>query len=345
MKIKKRVLAQMDGVYAVCSMNIGGYTHFLAATEKDGKCLLFSPPDWKPSVVWYSPGGCMAVRPIPGREKAIVAIQQFYPIFRSEKAVIAYAEMNELVTEPWRVRRVIELPFVHRIETFRLNSVPVLVASTLCSGKAFQDDWSQKGSVYAGLIPKNPSDEWSLKPILSGLSKNHGMNLTTIDNKPVIMVSGTEGLFVLWPPEKPDLTWHREQLLKHEVSDIFTYDIDGDSIHEIVTIEPFHGDKLVLYKKASYDWEPVFEATLEFGHVVWAGKLCGRPVILGASRSGSKELLMLFPKTNSLKVMAREVLDENVGTTQMAVIHKENSDLIISANHAAGEIALYELTP
>ncbi|GAI04833.1 unnamed protein product, partial [marine sediment metagenome] len=200
---------------------------------------------------------------------------------------------------------------------------------------------SQKGSVYAGLIPENPSDEWSLKPILSGLSKNHGMNLTTIDNKPVIMVSGTEGLFAIWGPEKPDLPWRQEQLLKHEVSDISIYDIDGDGMHEIVTIEPFHGDKLLLYKKISYNWKPVFETSVKSGHVVWTGKLCGRRVILGASRSGSKELFMLFPKTNSLKVMAREVLDNNVGATQIAVVHKDNSDLIMSANHAAGEITLY----
>ena len=344
MNVEKQVLAKLDKVYVVSLMQINGRGHFLAATEEYGKCLIFSPPHWEVSVVWNDPGGCMSLIPVPGRKKAFVGIQEFFPIFQCEHAGIVYAEAGEVITEPWQVTRVVDLPFVHRIEIVPVGSTPFLVAGSLCGGKTFQDDWSQPGTVYAGPIPESPSDKWSLEPILKGISKNHGMHVAIMDNKTVVMVSGKEGLFMLEVPEKPGLQWQYKRLLEHEVSDIYSYDIDGDGIPEIVTIEPFHGHRLAIYKCMFKHWQPVFETSMDFGHVVWAGEILGQPVILGGCREGSKELFLLRPKTRDLRAMSREILDSDVGPTQIAVVHKRDSDLILSANHESNEVVLYELT-
>lgn len=344
MNVKKQVLAELDKVYAASSIQINGHTHFLAATEERGRCLMFSPPYWDASVVWDGPGGCMSLVPVPEREKAFVAIQKFFPIFQSEHAGIAYAKGRKVIAEPWRVTRVLNLPFVHRIEIVQVGQVPFLVAGTLCGGKAFQDDWSQPGVVYAGAIPDDPSDKWSLEPILEGISKNHGMHVTIIDEKPVVMVSGKEGLFMLRVPEKPGSQWQYEQMLEHEVSDVYSYDIDGDGMLEIVTIEPFHGNRLTVYKDMSGKWQPAFTTSIDLGHVVWAGKILGQTAVLGGCREGSRELFLLFPKSDDLKAFSRQILDTNIGPTQVAVAHKQNCDLIVSANHGSDEVALYELT-
>lgn len=343
MNVKKQILAKLDKVYAVNSIQINARTHFLAASEGRGKCLIFSPPHWEASVVWDNPGGCMSLIPVPGREKTFVAIQEFLPIFQSEHAGIVYVE-DKLAAKPWFVTRVIDLPFVHRIEIVHIDSDPFLVAASLCSGKDFRDDWSHPGTVYAGVIPKNPFDKWSLEPIFKDISKNHGIHVTTINKKPVVMVSGKEGLFVLQVPEKPGSRWQYKRLLKHEISDIYSYDIDGDDMLEIMTIEPFHGNRLVIYKYTSQGCQPVFETSMDFGHVVWAGKLLGKTVVLGGCRGGSKELFLLHPKTSDLRTMSREIIDSNIGPTQIAVVHEQNRDLIVSANHGSDEVVLYELT-
>lgn len=344
MNVKKQILAKLDKVYAVSPIQINGLTCFLAATEERGKCLLFSPPHWKGSVAWECPGGCVSLIPIPRREKAFVAIQEFFPIFQSEQAGIVYVEGGETIAEPWCVTRVIDLPFVHRIGIVPVGSIPFIVAASLCGGKAFQDDWSQPGAVYAGPIPDDPSDKWSLEPILEGISKNHGMHMTVVDGKSVVMVSGKEGLFMLQVPEKPGLQWQYEQLLEHEVSDIYSYDIDGDGIPEIMAIEPFHGNRIVIHKRMFKDWQPVFEKSIDFGHVIWAGEILGETAVLGGCRGDSKELFLLRPKTSDLKTMSQEILDSNVGPTQIAVVHKRDYDLVVSANHGSNEVALYELT-
>lgn len=342
--IRKRVLSKLDRVYAVVSMEINGRTHFLAASEGHGQCLMFSPPNWETSVIWDGPGGCMSLVPIPGRQKALVAIQEFFPVFQSEHAGIVYAEVAKDITKPWKVSRILNLPFVHRIQVVKCNSTSYLVASSICGGKAFRDDWSRPGAVYAGRIPQDPSTMWFLKPILENISKNHGMHQTIIDGKPVVMISGKEGLFLLETPQKPHLPWGCQQLLTHEISDMYAYDLDDDEKPEIVTIEPFHGDRLIIYKHLSNKWLPVFETAVNFGHVVWAGEILGRPGVLGGSRGGSQELFLLYPKTRELTSMDRIVLDSNVETMQIAVIHRRNHDLILSANQALNEVALYELT-
>jgi len=342
--IKKQTLAKLNKVYAVSTIQLGGCIHFLAASEGHDRCLLFTSPDWEASVVWDGPGGCMSLVPVPEHEGALIAIQEFFPIFRSENAGIVYVEVGKTITDPWHVKRVLDLPFAHRIAIVRVSKVFYLVAATLCGGKDFQDDWSKPGTVYVGPIPNNPSDKWLLKPILKGISKNHGMHVTTLNKRQVVMISGKEGLFMLQVPENLSSRWECERLLEHEVSDVYSFDLDNDGISEIVTIEPFHGNSLVVYKNMSKKWQPVFETSMDFGHVVWAGRILGESAIIGGFRGGSKELFLLCPKAPDLKDFSRRTLDEGVGPTQIAVVHKQECDLILSANHGQNEVTLYRLT-
>ncbi len=343
MNITKRKLAQLEMVYSVCSIQISGKTHFLAATESYGKCLLFSPPDWKASVVWDGPGGSMNLVPIPKGERAFLAIQEFFPIFQSQKAGIVYVEANNVLTKPWRVRRVLALPFVHRLGVVMVGSHPYIIVATLCGGKDFQDDWSKPGAVYAGALPEDPLEKWSIQPILQGVSKNHGMHVTNIEERAVVLITGQEGVFSIYIPRDPAEEWHHKRLIDNEVSDIYTADIDGDGVLEIITIEPFHGDRLGVYKHLSGSWKAVFAMSINFGHVVWSGNILGRPAILVGNRGGAKELGLLYPKTHGSFIMDLQVLDEQIGPAQIAVVHRQDCDLILSANHDVGEIVLYEL--
>jgi hypothetical protein len=80
MRISKRVLARLDKVYAVAAVPAGGQIHLTAATEARGECLLFSPPDWRASVVWEDPGGTMSIAAVPGSDAAFLAVQErFFP--------------------------------------------------------------------------------------------------------------------------------------------------------------------------------------------------------------------------------------------------------------------------
>ena len=188
-----------------------------------------------------------------------------------------------------------------------------------------------------------------MTPIFKGITKNHGLHITQMSGKRVLLVGGSEGLFRFSVPSRPDGQWDKERLIDHEVSDIFVSDLDDDDRHEIVTIEPFHGDQLVIYKEIGKGWQPVARKQLNFGHVVWTGRIGGRSCIVAGSRGGMKNLELLYLQEPALLSEGRaglrtQLIDSGVGPTQVAVVHEKKRDLIFSANNAVGEVAMYELT-
>jgi len=344
MKIEKRILAELETVYAVSTNRLKGEMYFMVATEGYGKCLLFSPPDWKVSTIWEEPGGTLKLIPIQGKNGSFLAIQGFLPIFQSENASIVYVEPPEVVSNPWKVKKVIDLPFAHNIDIVKVGDSLFLVASTLCGGKEFEDDWSKPGTVYAGQIPETSNAEWSIIPILEGVSKNHGMHVKRSQGRQVIFVSGTEGVFMLQVPEEPGAPWNHKCLIDHEVSDLYVSDIDDDGDDEIITIEPWHGNQIVIYKLIEGGWKPVRRESINYGHVIWAGKILNESCIIAGGRAGEKELVLLYPQKDITLPMKRVIIDENVGPTTLVVVNKTNYDIICCANHGVGEVALYQLS-
>lgn len=343
MNIQKQVLACLAEVYAVCAIDFSGKACFLAATESHGQCLLFTPPEWSSSEVWSKPGGTMSLVPLPQNPGMFLAIQNFFPIFKSENADIVLVKFNH-AQKQWDVKHIVDLPFVHRFDILCAGTKQYMVASTLCAAKKYQEDWSQPGMVYVGEIPDNPEGKWSLQPLIQGITRNHGMCAAVFEQQQVILVSGDEGVFLIKAPNPTNKDWNYERLIDHAVGDVCVYDIDGDGHNEIITIEPFHGDTLRIYKNDGDCWKSVFSTSLNFGHTIWSGKILGTDSILVGNRGGDKELAVLSPVGGDLQRMKRVVIEKGVGPTQTTVINQSDKTLILSANHARGEVALYTLT-
>lgn len=343
MKIQKRVLAQLEGVYALCSTELFGKKCFLAATEQHGKCLLFTPPEWSASEVWSGPGGTMSLVPLPQSINTFLAIQNFFPIFKSEDANIVLARFNDN-NQKWDVKRIIDLPFVHRFDALRVGLKRYFVAAALCAAKDYQEDWSKPGAAYVGTIPDNLDDKWTMKPLIQGITKNHGMCSAIFDGRQVVLVTGNEGVFSITPPQTPDRDWAYERLIDQPVGDVFVNDLDEDGKQEIITIEPFHGDGLKVYKQNGKRWEPVFSSAINFGHAIWSGKIFGTNGIVVANRGGAKELEIFTPVNGDISNMSRQRIDEGGGPTQVVVANEPDKTLVLAANNAIGEVALYTLT-
>jgi len=343
MNVYKRVLGPLELAYTVSFQPIDGRRHIVAASEGHGPVLLFSPPDWKPLVISDSPGGIMCLERIPGRPNTLIGVERFYPIFVAEHAGIMIMHPSSGVKGTWRVRRVLNLPFVHRIRVIAIGGISFLVAATICGGKSFQEDWSKPGAIYISRIPDNPEEQWHLHPILTGLFQNHGLVLQEMDGAHYLYIGCENGLLRMRIPTDPEGPWKAETILATPVSDLSFFDLDGDGQLELATIEPFHGNRLVVYRSDKGQWKPVFETELSFGHVVWSGTLLGQPGILAGSRRKQEELSWYYSSGKDLNLRTRFDIDTKIGPTQIDVIHELDRDLIVSANHTPGEIALYEL--
>ena len=101
-----------------------------------------------------------------------------------------------------------------------------------------------------------------------------------------------------------------EPILSGHIGEIATIDIDGDGQDEIMTIEEFHGNTIQIYKKDGSEY-----------------KNC--------------ELFVVTYEDGEYKVT---MVDKGVGPANLCVVHEDNRDIIVGANHTAAQAAIYFVT-
>lgn len=342
MEVEKQHLADLDDAYATGLVEINDESCLLVGPETRGRPLKFTPPEWtEEELILNELGGCMNVRSFSQIEDSFLAIEGFYPVFQSEGAGVVLVQKNS--DGNWEKQRILDLPFVHRIEEVRVGGDSFLVASSLAAAKDSPEDWSESGTTYVGKISEVPSEGPEMKEVLSGVHKNHGLHVTEINGSRSILITGQEGIFSISVPSRVSGEWKTDKLVDHEVSDVSVADLDNDGEPELVTIEPFHGDTLGLYKMEDGNWERQSTYPLNFGHVVWAGEVLGEPKVIAGSRDGEAELVCLTVDGNSLELEEDFVLDQGVGPAQISVLSRPDSEIVFSANNGADEVGMYRI--
>jgi len=341
MKITKKHLCDLPNCYAVTSTVLDGENCYLFATELNGCCKLISGQDFSCSNVWTEPGGTMAMKKLPNMGGDFLAIQHFLPVFQAANSTLVWAHHTKVGTEfVWNVKTLFTLPYIHRIDILQRGGVNYLIATTLCAEKKAPDDWSSPGAVYAAVLPDDLNHPINLKVVKNGLLQNHGYCHVEQSGYDSALISTASGVFSLTPPEHPSGEWEVETVLDHPVSDIAMCDLDGDGTLELITIEPFHGNRFIVNKKVENGYENIYEYSkpIEFGHVVWGGKIRGVPTVIGGYRQLEKELFMLQYHDGKF---VETVLDKGQGPSNVAVVNEANRDLILTANCGVGEAAVY----
>jgi hypothetical protein len=344
MKFEKKILTELVRCYATSSTVVDGERKILLATEGEGSCYSYSGQDFEQSTVWDGPGGTMSMIPVPGKNGDFLAVQNFFPTFQSEKATIVWAKPEK--DNKWTVKTILDLPYVHRFDILTANGVNYFLGSVLCNSKQFKDDWSDPGKIYVGVLPEDLNEPIKLKVIKEGLTKNHGYTRATWKGKMAGIVTCEEGAFVVTPPQNPEEDWTIEQILNKPVSDIAVVDIDEDGEDELVTIEDFHGGNFLINKKIDGEYKVIYKypKEMDFGHVVWGGKLRGVPSIIGGYRRVEKELFVIQCDDKEKLTFKTEVIEAGTGPSNVAVLNDKDRDIIISANREIGEGALYFVT-
>ncbi|SKA75490.1 hypothetical protein SAMN05443428_10129 [Caloramator quimbayensis] len=344
MKFEKKTLADLHRCYAVSSFDVNSERKIFFATEGEGACYMFSGSDFKQSTVWDGPGGTMSIVPIPEKNGDFLAVQNFFPTFRSENATIVWGKPLE--NGEWDIRTVLSLPYVHRFDILTSGGVNYFIGATLCTSKKDKDDWSDPGKIYVGVLPDDLSQPIKLTVIKEGLTKNHGYCRALWNGRTAGMVTCEEGVFAVIPPKSKGEEWTIETVLEKPVSDIAIIDIDEDGIDELITIEAFHGGNFVINKKVGEKYEEIYRypKEMDFGHVVWGGMLRGIPTIIGGYRRFEKELFYIQCESKNPLTFKTGVIEAGTGPSNIYVINDKDRDIIVSANREIGEAALYFVT-
>lgn len=350
MKVTKRTVASLERVYSIAvvpGLKVAGWPAFLAGSEGDDPLLYFEPPQYKAIEIADRPGGFMSLWAFEqDGSNYVVASTDFKPGFKAENCRIIVYPLDE--PGKGRCFEVGRLPYTHRVAVLDLDGQKCFLGSTLCSAKAFKQDWTQPGGVHLAVIPERLKTQWEFRQIVTGLNKNHGMDFAQLEktDRGGFLLSAMEGLFLMKIPESLEGQWEVETIAEGEHSDAFAYDWDGTGFAQIFAISPFHGNRVTIYRREQTTWcATVITDDVCMGHVLWAGELLGRPGLLVGGRDGRKELRLYRKNGSQGKEFSHEILDEGIGPTQIAVVDRgEDSAGLIVAAHGVNEVRIYNLT-
>ncbi len=341
MEFKKHTLAKLNMPYPLGVVVRGGTRCVVAATEDHGP-ILFAQPPFSDAVEMVSgPGGCMALVADSERPDTLFAIMGCFVGYKFQTGGVYRISLDP----GGDAEKIIDLPFAHRIDFVTRGGTRFLIAATLAAGKRDAADWSRPGTLYASPVPRAPGEGWKLTPVLEGIHRNHGLLTARLVGRRSVLVSGTEGLFAA-DLDSGGADWAFRQVLSQEVSEMAVADIDGDGAEELITIEPFHGNSLRVYKLFAGRWQLGWQTGLDYGHCLLAGMLNGVRSILVSNRAGSRDLLLYEFTTppasdKGIAEPRRLVVDHDAGAANMIVLSHKGTDRIFSTNQAAGEIVSY----
>ena len=332
MKFEKTIIQEMKSPYAIDVMGPGPEPSVACASEDHGPMIRIDPPYQAARPLVPGPGGCMSIAFDPARPSDLYAVMNCFSGYKFERGAICRVRGGH------ELERVLDLPFAHRIGFIRRGGERVLLAATLTAAKQDPSDWSKPGSVYAIDVDRDWTSGAVPGTVLTGIHKNHGFLLTSLDSRSTLLIGGSEGLLAM-DLEKPG--WSTRQVLRGETSEVAVHDLDGDGHVELATIEPFHGNALRTYRRAGGDWEVFWEAELEFGHGVLTGTFHGRRSVLVSSRAGRKDLVLYQFVDGPSAKPRRIVVDEGVGAANMLFVSSGGRDHILAANQVSGQIVKY----
>ena len=379
---KKTVIGNLSKCYSVATIKDRGELRLLCAAEKQDACFMFDAEGNKTDTLWEGPGGVMTLEQFPTEDETIVmATQKFYSPNDSAQAKIVYYRRG--ADGRWNCNVLCDLPFVHRFGVLTRGGVHYLVACTLKSAHAFKNDWTCPGRVYVAELPyditgfseENPLE---LTPLLSGLYHNHGFAKVNGDSRYageeegcVYCLVGTDnGVFRVVPPAVRGGNWETEMMIEDAVSDMLFDDFDGDGKRELLTMAPFHGSKLGVFREGTVVEKPWFvacfgqklrsfivpphEPTDRFGrvwrypepmpflHAICTATVNGKKVAVIGNREGKKELLAVYYDAEA-GTYRTDVLDAGAGPANVLFFNNDGRYRLLAANRETDEIALYEM--
>ena len=217
---------------------------------------------------------CLAAHDINGDGKVEVAVgAQWNPGETSDPATsgsVHYLERPADPTRPWTPYSLPHDPTIHRMQWFPTgDNKPQLLVLPLHG----RDNSDGKGSgvrVMAYRMPEDPASPWDATVVNQQMHLTHNLEVT---EENAVLVAGKEGVV---RHRYQNLAWMTDSLpsLASPAGEVRQGHLAANRPF-IATVEPMHGQQLVVYKGKDYAERLVLSDDLQQGHALACADLMG----------------------------------------------------------------------
>lgn len=335
--IDKTVVDEMARAYALASFESKHGSGYLVASEAvGGMCKMYTGGHLEKSeVIWQDLGGTMSIVPLSTRneEVAFLMSHHYYPGFDAkESKIVKVSKKNN----QWVQEEVFQLPYLHRFDLINVEGATYIVFATLCTWKNAREDWTSPGHVFMGRYDRMTNHVSNIKLVIPNLTQNHGLSKIEVEGQEQVLISADDGIYRLYV-EKGNYLYKKQYEISS--SETLLLDLNHDGKHEVITIEPFHGDVIGIYGSDGQLGQRI-EGETQFLHALWGGVVDGYAMFICGGRRGKGELILFY--LNDGGELETYVIGSG-GSANISVAQEGNCLTIISANNSQNEIVRYDV--
>ena len=278
-----------------------GYGIALDDVDGDGKLdilladkrqfVWYRNPDWQRFVMAENlterDNVCIAARDLDGDGRVEIAVGgQWNPGDTENSGAVFYLVAPEDRTQQWRAVQLHHEPVVHRMRWVRLSADKHVLVVAPLHGRGNRNGDGAGVRLLAYHAPQNPDDAWETDLLEDTLHVTHNFDRgqwVGDDNSPEeIAYLGREGAIMLgYDGQK----WSKTALVGVGGGGEIRMGRLADGMRFLATVEPFHGEKLVLYEfpattaASVITLEPtreqVLDDNMQQGHAIAVADLIG----------------------------------------------------------------------
>lgn len=308
----------------------GGYQVVIADLNKDGRPDILALASGVPELVWYENPGWQRHVVAAGMSQMINAsaydldgdgipelalAQGFTTSPKTSTGIVSLLTHGPDPTAPWTIREIDRVPTAHRLRWVDADGSgkKVLMLAPLVGPDAVAPDYKSPVSIVFYRAP-----DWKREVVtdtFTGLI--HG-----IEPEPWPGVRGqavlSAGFMGVYLHQFAGGTWTPTELIKGDpdpwpksgASDIALGHLGRQRF--IATIEPWHGNQIVIYKEATGGWQrQMIDDGITDGHAIITldADGDGRDEVVVGQRGGARSLMLYSPSADGA-TWARRAVDE-----------------------------------